>query len=196
MSKKKKKISKPKTPPLRLSKKQQVIFGSFLFLLGIALLFSFTSYLFSWKADHSEIDAIAGTAKETQNWLRKFGSNLGHFFIYKGVGIAAFLIAFLFIKTGRHYFFGKEKKPLIKTWFWMLYTMLWISIFMGFFGGLNGTLSGTIGYEINDISNQNIGKIGTAISLLFLLIILLVTHLKITPEAISEAWNNYKSKIK
>ena len=196
MSKKKKVKSKPKKRSFRLSKKQQVIFGSFLFLLGIALLFSFTSYLFSWKADHSEIDAIAGNAKETQNWLRKFGSNLGHFFIYKGVGVAAFLIAILLIQTGRSYFFGKEKKPLIKTWFWMLYTMLWISIFMGFFGSVSGNLSGTIGYEINDISNQNIGKIGTAITLLFLLIILLVTHLKITPEAISEAWSNYKSKIK
>jgi len=196
MSKKKKVKSKPKKQSFRLSKKQQVIFGSFLFLLGIALLFSFVSYLFSWKADHSEIDAVTGSAQETQNWLRKFGSNLGHFFIYKGVGIAAFLITFLLIQTGRSYFFGKEKKPLIKTWFWMLYTMLWISIFMGFFGGVNGILSGTIGYEINDISNQNIGKIGTAITLLFLLIILLVTHLKITPEAISEAWNNYKSKVK
>ena len=78
MSKKKKNKTKLKTKPLRMSKKQQVIFGSFLFLLGIALLFSFTSYLFSWKADHSEIEAVAGNAKETQNWIRKFGSSVGH----------------------------------------------------------------------------------------------------------------------
>ena len=196
MSKKKKRTTKQKVKPLRLSKKQQVIFGSFLILLGIALLFSFTSYLFSWKADHSEIDAVAGSAKETQNWLRKFGSNVGHLFIYKGVGIAAFLFALLLIKTGRNYFFGKEKKPLLKTWFWWIYTMLWLSILLGFFGRINGTLSGTIGFEINDLSNQNIGVPGTIFTLLFLLIILLVTHFRITPEAISEAWSNYKLRLK
>src|SRR5699024_3203927 len=160
------------------------------------LLFSFTSYLFSWKADHSEIEAIRGSTKETQNWLRKFGSNVSHLFIYKGIGIASFLFALLLIKTGRNYFFGKEKKPLIKTWFWWLYTILWLSILLGFFGGINGILSGTIGYEINDLSNQNIGMLGTIFALLFLLIILLVTHFKITPESISDTWNNYKLKLK
>lgn len=196
MSKKKKRKVKLKTKPIRMSKKQQVIFGSFLFLLGIALLFSFTSYLFSWKADHSEINALAGNAKETQNWLRKFGSHVGHLFIYKGIGVASFLFALLLVKTGRNYFFGKEKKPLIKTWFWWLYTMLWLSILMGFFGEINGILSGAIGYEINDLSNQNIGMLGTILTLLFLLIVLLVTHFRITPEAISTAWNKYKLKLK
>lgn len=197
MSKKKKKRTPTlKTRTLRLSKKQQVIFGSFLLLLGVALLFSFISYLFTWKADQSEIEVIVGEVQETQNWLKKFGSSVGHFFIFKGVGIAAFLFSFLLIKTGRYYFFGKEKKPLIKTWFWWIYTILWCSIFLGFFGHISGILSGTIGYEINDLSNQNIGKVGTAIALLFLLIVLLVTHLRITPEAISKAWNNYKDNVK
>lgn len=195
MSKKKKKPTKQTKRSLRLSQKQQVIFGSFLFLLGVALLSSFISYSFTWKVDQSEIEAAAGNAKDTQNWLRKFGSNIGHLFIYKGVGISALLFSLLLIKTGRHYFFGKAKKPLLKTWFWWLYTILWCSIFLGFFGGVNGILSGTIGYEINDLSNQNIGKLGTSIVLLFLLIILLVAHFKITPESISGAWNNYKNKI-
>ena len=100
MSKKKKKTSRQASKPIRLSQKQQVIFGSFLFFLGIALLFSFISYLFTWKADQSEIEAVADSAKETQNWLRKFGSSLGHLFIYKGVGVSAILFAFLLIKTG------------------------------------------------------------------------------------------------
>lgn len=196
MSKKKKKTSKQTARSLRLSQKQQVIFGSFLFLLGVALLFSFISYLFTWKADQSEIEAVTGNAKETQNWLRKFGSNIGHLFIYQGVGVSALLFALLLIKTGRHYFFGKAKKPLLKAWFWWLYSILWCSIFLGFFGSVSGILSGTIGYEINDLSNKNIGKLGTSIALLFLLIILLVSNLKITPETISGAWNNYKNKIK
>lgn len=196
MSKKKKKASSrfPKKS-LQLTQKQQVIFGSFLFLFGIALLFSFVSYLFTWKADQSEMDLILGEIKEPKNWLRKFGSSVGHFFIFKGVGISAFLFSLLLIKTGRYYFFGKEKKPLFKTWFWWIYTILWCSIFLGFFGKISSILSGTIGYEVNDLLNQNIGKAGTVIILLFLLIVLLVTHLKITPESLSTAWNNYKIRI-
>lgn len=199
MSKKKKRntVNLPKRS-LRLTQKQQVIFGSFLFLLGVSLLFSFASYLFTWKADQSEVDRLIGVGeiRETQNWLKKFGSNVGHFFIFKGVGIAAFLFSFLLIKTGRYFFFGKEKKALIRIWFWWLYTILWCSIFLGFFGNFSSILSGTIGYEVNDVINQNIGKIGTVIALLFFLIVLLVTHFKITPENISIAWTKYKARMR
>lgn len=64
MSKKKKRntVNLPKRS-LRLTQKQQVIFGSFLFLLGVSLLFSFASYLFTWKADQSEVDRLIGVGK-------------------------------------------------------------------------------------------------------------------------------------
>lgn len=192
----KKKTPKQARKPIRLTKKQQVIFGSFLILLGIALIFSFISYLFTWKADHSELNAINAYSKEAQNWLSKFGFNIGHLFIYKGVGVFALLFPLLLIKTGYRYFLGKEKKSLFKTWFWWLYTILWGSILLGFFSGLSAILCGTIGFEINSIAQENIGKIGTVIALLFLLIILLVTQLKITPEGISNAWNNYNERLK
>ena len=38
-----------------LTKQQKIIWGAFLFILGIALFLSFISYFFSWKADHNII---------------------------------------------------------------------------------------------------------------------------------------------
>jgi len=55
----KSKAQKTKTPrkPInfKLSRQHQIILGSFLFFLGVALFFSFVSYLFTWKVDQSAI---------------------------------------------------------------------------------------------------------------------------------------------
>ena len=62
MAKKKKTISKTKKTRKKisftLSKQQQIILGSFLFLLGVALLISFASYFFTWQEDQSIIGTL------------------------------------------------------------------------------------------------------------------------------------------
>ena len=107
--KKPKPKSTPKKQPLKisfkLSKQQKIVLGSFLFLLGLALLFSFISYFFNWQADQSTLTSIADREVEAQNWLNKFGAALGDFFIYQGFGVAAFTLAVLVALTGFYYFF-------------------------------------------------------------------------------------------
>ena len=100
MAKKKTRIpKKPKAPRKKLSfalsKQQQVLLGSFLFFLGVAMIFSFVSYFFTWQADQTAIGEFTERELETKNWLKKFGTHVGYFFIYKGFGLAAFNIAFL-----------------------------------------------------------------------------------------------------
>ena len=108
MAKKKKKTtSQSKTLKERLSfsltKQQKIILGSFLMLFGLALLISFVSYLFNWQADQSVVGDLNRNV-ETQNWLSKFGSNIGHFFVYKGFGLAAFIFGTLVLLSGVYYF--------------------------------------------------------------------------------------------
>ena len=59
-SKAKPKVAKKPFKPvsIKLTKQQQIVLGSFLFFLGIALFISFASYLFSWKADQSLIEEL------------------------------------------------------------------------------------------------------------------------------------------
>ncbi len=198
MAKKKRKTTNlpRKKLKLSLSKQQKILLGSFLFLLGLALLLSFVSYFFTWQADQSNIGNLTDRAIPAQNWLNKFGAHIGHFFIHNGFGISAFIIAFLVGITGVYYFFDYAKKQLVKFWFWGLLLMLWISVFFGFFDGNATILSGTIGFETNDYMQDYIGLAGTILVMTFILILYLVVRLKLTPEMAINAFKISKKQIK
>ncbi len=199
MAKKKASRSKKSKTPrkkmtLTLSKSQKVILGSFLFFLGIALLFSFVSYFFNWQADQSNIGDILNRDLENKNWLNTFGSHVGHFFIYQGFGISAFIFAFLITLTGIYYFFDYTKKQLKKFWFWGILVMIWLSVFFAFFN-INNLFSGVIGYEINDFLQDYLGFIGATLVMAFLLIVYLVLRIKLTPDKVSSALKRTKKEI-
>src|SRR5690606_26399814 len=175
-----------------LSKQQKILLGSFLFLLGLALLISFVSYFFTWQADQSEVGILAERELQAQNWLNKFGANIAHFFIYDGFGISAFIPAFLIALTGVYYFFDYAKSQLLKFWFWGILLMLWISVFFGFFDGKISILSGIIGFETNDFLQDYIGLAGTILIMTFILIIYLVVRLKLTPDMVIKAFKASK----
>lgn len=190
--------SKEKSPRKKisftLSKQQQILWGSFLFLLGLALLISFTSYFFTWQEDQSIIGEL-NRDTEAKNWLSKFGSNIGHFFVYNGVGIAAFIFAFLVTLTGAYYFLNYAKKQLLKFWFWGILVMLWLSVFFGFFTQGESLWSGVVGFEINDLFQDYMGLTGTILLMTFLAIIYLVVRLKMTPEKVAATLKTTKKEI-
>ena len=197
MSKKKKTTTNAprKKISFSLSKQQKILLGSFLFLLGLALLFSFASYFFTWQADQSEIGILAERELQTKNWLNKFGANVAHFFVYDGFGLAAFIFAFLVTLTGVYYFFDYAKKQLLKFWFWGMLLMLWIAVFFGFFGGETTLFSGIIGYETNDLMQDYLGFVGAILVMIFVMIVYLVVRLKLTPEMAIDALKNSKKQI-
>lgn len=179
----------------KLTRQQNIILGSFLFLLGLALLFSFVSYFFTWQADQSEIGILTQRDSENQNWLSTFGSNVGHFFIYQGFGIAALIFAFLITLSGIYHFFDYTKKRLKRFWFWGVLLMIWFSVFFGFFPSMGVLYSGTIGFELNDLLRDYLGLIGTILVMTFLATIYLVVRLKITPEKITDFLRRTKKEI-
>ncbi|MBV1922503.1 MAG: DNA translocase FtsK [Flavobacteriaceae bacterium] len=200
MAKKKTKTTRTTKKPrkrisFQLSKQQKVIFGSFLFFLGLALIFSFISYFFNWQADQSNIGDLANRELENKNWLNTFGNNVGHFFIYNGFGIAAFIFASLLTLTGVYYFFDYAKTQLRKFWFWGILVMIWLSVFFGFFASKSALLSGVIGYEINDVLQDYLGLIGAILVMAFLAIIYFVIRLNITPDKVISAFKNTKKEI-
>ena len=178
-----------------LSKQQKILLGSFLFFLGIALLISFISFFLTWQADQSIVGDL-NREVASKNWLRKFGSNLGNFFIYDGVGVGAFFIAILTTLSGVYLFFDYTKKQLLSYWFWGLLLMLWVAIFFGFFTSGNSLLSGIVGYEINDLLQDYIGLVGTFLLMAFLAIVYLVIRIKLTPEKVASALQKTKKDLK
>jgi len=195
---KKKKISPKKSnlPKFTLSnttlnKQQKTILGSFLFLLGVFMCIAFVSYLFSWKTDQSEIGHLSRSS-DTENVTNIFGATISHFFIYKGFGIASILFAILISLSGITVLLNTSIEALKKRWFWGVLVAIWISIFLGFFN--TSILSGTIGFETNDFLQDYLGKIGTAILLLFFFLTYLITRFKITTDVIGLFLNKNKEE--
>jgi len=178
-----------------LSKQQKIVLGSFLFLLGLALLFSFISYFFSWQADQSTLSQLSDRSVESQNWLNKFGAALGDVFIYQGFGLAAFTLAILVTLSGFYYFFDKPRKKLQGFWFWGIIVMLWFATFLGFFAETNPLLGGMVGFELNDFLQDFIGLIGTILVLAFVAIVYFAIRLKLTPEHIGQFFAKRKQAI-
>ena len=178
-----------------LTKQQKIILGSFLFLLGLALLFSLFSYFFSWQADQSILNDLTQREAQAKNWLNKFGAGIGHLLVYKGFGISALILAILITLTGIYFFFEKEKKRLQTFWFWGILVMLWLSVFFGFFSNANPLLAGTVGFEINDFLQDYLGLIGTALLMLFFAIAYAVLRLKITPEKVQHYFAHKRSAL-
>ncbi|TKD65915.1 DNA translocase FtsK [Flavobacterium sp. ASW18X] len=187
MAKKRRKSKASSTPkPNRfvLSKKNKIIFGCFLIVLSIALFFSFISFYFTWQADQSLLTEFRDRNAEAKNLLNKFGAAVSHFFMYKGFGLASFLLPVLMAISGLYFFLGLQYKNLIGKWIWGLIGMIWTSIALGFFAFEHPLLGGLIGFEMNDFLQDYVGKIGIFLVLLFALIVILVQLFNFSPEAI------------
>ena len=189
---KKQSISKKK---LLMSKESKMIFGCFLFFLGLSLFFSFVSFFYEWKVDQSEVSQWFRRSTTTNNLLSKFGILVSNFFIYQGFGIASFSIAFLTSLSGIYYIFNLRKKKLLGFWFWGLLVMIWSSIVMAFIPKGSGIFAGIIGFEINDFLRDYIGLTGTILFLTFFAIIYIVIRLKCTPEKILSFLKRIRNNI-
>ena len=188
MARKNRKTQTPtKRRSLRLSRQNKVIVGSLLILLSIALFFSFVSFYFNWQQDQSLLTEFADRNREAGNLLNKFGAAVSHFFMYKGFGIASFVLPVLLCLTGLYLFLGLEIRGLASKWIWGLVLLIWCSVSLGFFAAEQPLLGGQIGFEMNDFLQDYTGKIGVLLLLLFGLVIILVRLFDFNPQAIGQA---------
>ncbi|WP_298767406.1 DNA translocase FtsK [uncultured Polaribacter sp.] len=168
------------------TKQAKTIFGfflmSFAFFLGIA----FISFFFNWQEDQSTLTQLGNKTIKSGNLLGKIGANLSHFFIYKGFGIASFIISFLLFLTGLSVLLHRKLAKIVISWNWGLIAMLWLSVTLGFLNKKYALLSGIIGFEINDYLQTFIGKTGLIIILSFFFIAYIVLRYKVTFDGILE----------
>ncbi|PQJ73494.1 FtsK/SpoIIIE family DNA translocase [Polaribacter butkevichii] len=162
------------------SRQAQTILGTFLILFSAFLCIAFISFFFNWQEDQSALTELANKTVRSKNLLGKIGASLSNFFIYKGFGIAAFIIAFQIFLTGSYILVKKKLAAIIISWNWGLIAMLWISISLGFVHDNYAILSGIVGFEINEYLHAFIGNTGLVILLTFLLITYLVVRYKVT----------------
>ncbi|KUJ62015.1 cell division protein FtsK [Flavobacteriaceae bacterium CRH] len=195
------KKTEPKAENLRSwrpTKQQRFVVGCLLILFSIALLVAFISFYVNgqWQLDQSAVGQLDDRSEVVQNWLGKFGAFLADLIVYKGFGIASFILVRLFFLTGMFLALELSLRKLKNIWFWDLFAIIILSVLFGFFATSAPELGGTIGYELNLFSQDYIGKTGTLLSLLFGLIVYLIFKIKLSPEKIQSYFDSTKKEFK
>ena len=178
------KVPKFKTEDPQKKRSREILFGGFLVLTGVLLIIAFSSYFFSWKVDQSNLSQLANRSIESSNLLSKLGAEISHLMIYEGVGIAAYIFAYLILSSGLFLFFNLQKKTIVQRWTWGIYYILFVALIAARFENIFPFLGGKMGYELGALLTDYIGTIGLWALIIFMGLVALVLHLKITPEKI------------
>jgi S-DNA-T family DNA segregation ATPase FtsK/SpoIIIE len=143
------------------------IAGSLFILLALLFFIAFTSYLFTWDEDQDKVftdgyKLLLGTDTNVANLMGTFGAFISHFFIYKGFGIASYMLCSLFFIIGVNLFVGKKVFSVRRNLKYLLIGLPLISITASVvMGGQAFAWGGAVGDMCKDYLFKTIGKIGT-----------------------------------
>lgn len=170
----------------------KLAFGFFLIALSLYLFFAMLSYLFTGKADFSEvanadfsglIQSLQG--KEIDNWLGMYGALSSHYFIYRWFGISAFFVPPLLLALGFKVSFNRSILPFFSVFVFCLFSTLWLSLLLGYMVLINegtsewGFLGGGLGYTMAQLSQGMFGW-GTFLLLILSLFIFIIFFFNVT----------------
>jgi DNA segregation ATPase FtsK/SpoIIIE, S-DNA-T family len=143
------------------------IAGSICILFAILFFIAFTSYLFTWDEDQDKVfkdgyKLLLGTDAKVSNLMGTFGAFISHFFIYKGFGVASYLICTFFFIIGVNLFSGKKIFSVSRNIKYLLIGLPLISVTASvLMSGQAFAWGGAVGDMSKDYLYKTIGKIGT-----------------------------------
>ncbi|WP_265427709.1 FtsK/SpoIIIE family DNA translocase [Chryseobacterium sp. YIM B08800] len=170
----------------RVLSKQRIFFGLTFIVFAGVLALSFISYLMNWKADQSQAGTILDKSIKSSNIFGKLGDWLGNLFIFESIGIASFIVAFLFVVFGTMIL----KKKIFKPWMTFghsLFFICWLPILLGAItkgNGNGGVLSGVYGYQIMDSLSAIIGNVGLWVVLVVSIALYFILEFNLRPSSI------------
>lgn len=143
------------------------IAGSILLLLAILFFVAFTSYLFTWDEDQDKVfkdgyKLLLGTDTKVANLMGTFGAFISHLFIYKGFGVASYLICSFFFVIGVNLFFGKKIFSVSKNIKYLIVGLPLISITASvLLGKQEFAWGGAVGDMSKEYLYKTIGQLGS-----------------------------------
>jgi S-DNA-T family DNA segregation ATPase FtsK/SpoIIIE len=169
---------------------ERIKFVTGILITGFAvyLLIAFISYLFSWKTDLSfdTTNVISGSDVKVQNWSGKSGFWLAKAIVNKGFGLASLFIPVIIAIIGLYLLNLRSLKLWKLTSKFAIATII-LSLSLAFIFGKSEFLGsgpgGAHGYLVTRWLNAFMGKIGTGVLLVFLIISFLVFALKMRPDS-------------
>lgn len=172
--------SKPKKGPQATSfindSRFPKLIGATLTLIGIFVLVSGISYVFTWKVDQDKIlnnpfSALGEGDLIVANWLGRLGAVTGNGLMYWGFGIASLVLPVLIIGFGLRKLVGAG----LQTWYIRagksILAMVYLSMLLGFlFSNFNFPWGGAFGESTSTWLSKFMGIMGVALALLFILL--------------------------
>ncbi|MEI2748310.1 MAG: DNA translocase FtsK 4TM domain-containing protein [Ferruginibacter sp.] len=164
---KEEKLEEVEVKQLLKDERTHKIAGSICLLFSILFFIAFTSYLFTWDEDqdkvfHEGYKLLLGTDTKVANLMGTFGAFISHFFIYKGFGVASYLLCSLFFVIGVNLFFGRKVFSVVKNIKYIIVGLPLISITASvIMGGSAFAWGGAVGDMCKDWLYKTIGQIGT-----------------------------------
>lgn len=159
----------------------QQIAGLTLFLLAVFAAISVVSYLQTWQFDDplfnsSLWDVIADREVRAVNFAGKLGAFLAFFLVKNGFGISSFFVILFLAVSGMKLLWPKSPVSVWKTFRSALLGLLWLPATLAwlmpdFSGGL---YHGVFGMYVNEWMQSLLGKVGTGLVLLFVLVLFLL----------------------
>ena len=184
----------PATPEAgKTLSKPRIFFGIILLVLSLVMAGSFASYLMNWKADQSQAGTMLDRSVKSSNLFGKVGDWFGKIFIFDSIGVAAFIVAFLFFVVGMLILKKRYFKPW-KTIGHSLFFICWLPIFFGAVTQGVGTLSGVYGYQIVDFLTSVIGLVGLWAVIAVSIGMYFILEFNMRPSAIKNRLNDINDK--
>ncbi len=162
-------------PSLLKDKRLPKLVGATFVLIGIFVLVSGVSYLFTWKIDQDKIlnnpfNALGEGELILANWLGRLGAVVGNGLIYWGFGFTSLVLPILLIGLGLRQMVGAT----LSTWYSRagksILAMVYCSMLLSFiFSSANFPWGGAFGDSTTDWLSKFMGNLGVALSLLFVL---------------------------
>lgn len=149
------------------------IIGAFFVLLAILFFVAFTSYFFTWEEDQDKVyiegyKLLFGTESKLHNLMGSFGAYISHLLIFKGFGIASYLLCTFFFILGINLFFGQKVFSLLRNFKYLVLGLPLLSLAASIImQGNKFPWGGAVGDMLRDFLYGIIGKVGS-ISLLLL----------------------------
>ena len=174
------------------------LFGLLLLFIAVYLFIAFTSYLFTWRTDQSNVlrfswDFLQQGDLGAANWLGRLGAIVSNMFFFWGFGFSSYIFVFVFGLLGLNILKGKsfrENIPIIWNSFLVL---LLLSILMEFLlGSYSFPYGGAFGKSTTTWLLKFVGRIGVVALMIFSVLVGIIWYNN--PDfnniTISSVWNS------
>jgi S-DNA-T family DNA segregation ATPase FtsK/SpoIIIE len=189
------------------------ITGLFLIIVSLFLIFSFISHVFNWENDYDKVKdvplhkLISNSKNEVQNRMGELGAFASYVLIHQWFGLSAFLIALCLFTIGFKMFFSFNLLPIKKTLFYSLFCLIFCSTGTALIFS-NDLVYGGFGYHLKEYLTSVAGVPGTALILVFGLMVFLMLEFKFSfkipekklvvapePEVVQENVNKLRPEV-